>query len=117
MPLRIGLCAPYDLARAGGVTNQIRAQAQALRDLGHHVVVFGPASAPLRRAEAAVCRSVAMTVHGTESGLGLDPTSAWRVRRLLRDSQFDVLHVHEPLTPIVPWITIALATVPIVGTF
>src|SRR4051812_18455631 len=115
MPLRIGLCAPYDLARAGGVTNQIRAQAQALRDLGHHVVVFGPASAPLQGDEAAVCGSLAITVHGTESGLGLDPTSAWRVRRLLREGRFDVLHVHEPLTPMVPWIAVALATVPVVG--
>ena len=115
--LRIGIFAPYDLARAGGVTNQIRSQARALRRLGHDVRVFGPASGPLEAGEVALCGSISLTISGTESGMGLDPTSAWRVARLFRREVFDIVHVHEPLTPILPWFVVRLARAPLVGTF
>jgi phosphatidylinositol alpha-mannosyltransferase len=117
VPLRIGIFAPYDLARAGGVTNQIRSQARALRALGHAVRVFGPASGPVPDNEVAICRSLSLTVSGTESGLGLDPTSAWRLARVFRTEPFDIVHVHEPLTPVMPWFALRLARAPVVGTF
>ena len=115
--LRIAIFAPYDLARDGGVTNQIRSQSRALRGLGHEVLVYGPASAPLPHGEIAVCRSFSLALGGTESGMAFDPTSVWRVARLLRREHFDVLHVHEPLTPLVPWCVLDFAHAPLVGTF
>jgi phosphatidylinositol alpha-mannosyltransferase len=115
--VRIGLFAPYDLARPGGVTTHIRAQARALRARGHEVRVFGPASAPLDHGEIALSGSVPIVFGGTEAGLGLDPFSARRVARLFRDERFDVVHVHEPLTPMLPWFVLRHATAPVVGTF
>src|SRR5476649_2828083 len=53
-PLCIGICAPYDLGREGGVNSHIRAQATALRRLGHSVVIFGASSAPLGDGEIAI---------------------------------------------------------------
>jgi len=114
---RIAIFAPYDLARDGGVTNQIRAQARALRKLGHQVLLYGPASAPLPEGEIALGRSLSLTLSGTESGMALDPASAWRAARLLKTERFDLLHVHEPLTPLVPWVVLRFASVPVVGTF
>ena len=116
-PLRIALFAPYDLARDGGVTNQIRSQARALRTLGHEVRIYGPASSPLPQGEIALCHAVPLILSGTESGMSLDPASVWRVARLLRHERFDLLHVHEPLTPLVPWSALRFASVPVVGTF
>jgi phosphatidylinositol alpha-mannosyltransferase len=115
--LRIAIFAPYDLARDGGVTNQIRSQARALRRLGHEVLVYGPASAPLSPGEVALCRSFSLSLGGTESGMALDPVGVWRVARLLRRQRFDIVHVHEPLTPLVPWAALDFATAPLVGTF
>src|SRR5437870_4744603 len=57
VPLRIGIFAPYDLARAGGITTQVRSQTRALRRLGHDVRVYGPASGPLPEGEVALGRS------------------------------------------------------------
>jgi len=117
LSLRIGLCAPYDLARAGGVNSHIRAQARALARLGHRVSVFGAASAPLPAGEVAMGGCISLVVHGTETGIGIDPR-AWRlVGRLLRREQLDVLHVHEPLMPLVPWCATWRSGAPIVATF
>jgi phosphatidylinositol alpha-mannosyltransferase len=115
--LHIGIFAPYDLARDGGVATHLRAQARALRTLGHEVAVYGPASAALNGGEIALSGSTVITISGTESGLGLDPRSGGRVARLFASTPFDVLHVHEPLTPILPWFVLRHARAPIVGTF
>jgi phosphatidylinositol alpha-mannosyltransferase len=116
-PLRIGLFAPYDLARAGGVGNQVRAQARALRQLGHDVRVYGPASGPLGCDETAITGTVTVTFGGTESGIGLDPRGAFRVARLFASREFDIVHIHEPLVPALPWFALWQARAPIVATF
>jgi len=115
--LRIALFAPYDLARPGGVATHVRAQARALRARGHQIAIFGPASAALPDGERALSSAVGISVGGTESGLGLDPLSARGVARLFRREPFDVVHVHEPLTPLLPWFALRASPVPIVGTF
>jgi phosphatidylinositol alpha-mannosyltransferase len=111
------LFAPYDLARAGGVGNQVRAQARALRQLGHDVQVYGPASAALGGGETAITGAVTVTFGGTESGIGLDPRGAFRVARLFAAREFDIVHVHEPLVPVLPWFVVRRARAPIVATF
>ena len=84
-PLRIGICAPYDLGRDGGVNSHIRAQARALRALGHDVCVFGASSAPLADGERALSGCISLVVGGTETGIGLDPRSWWRVADAVAD--------------------------------
>ncbi|MEO8256209.1 MAG: glycosyltransferase family 4 protein [Acidobacteriota bacterium] len=116
-PLRIGVCAPYDLGRDGGVNSHIRAQARALRRLGHDVRVFGASSAPLIDGELALSTCVSLTIGGTETGIGIDPRAWWRVAALFRAARFDLLHLHEPLMPLVPWFALRQAAVPVVATF
>jgi phosphatidylinositol alpha-mannosyltransferase len=115
-PLRIAIVAPYDLSAAGGINNQIRAQARALRRLGHTVAVAGPASRQLEGGERSLGRTYSVTFGGTESGLGIDPRAFAAAGRLLREP-LDIVHVHEPLTPFVPWIVLMRSRVPLVGTF
>jgi phosphatidylinositol alpha-mannosyltransferase len=114
--MRLAIVAPYDLSAAGGINNQIRSQAAALRQLGHDVRIFGPASAPLTDGETALGGTLNVTLGGTESGLGVDPRAFGPVRRMLRE-RFDVIHVHEPLTPLVPWLVLLQSRAPLVGTF
>ena len=116
-PLRIGICAPYDLGRHGGVNSHIRAQAAALRQLGHEVSVFGASSAPLRDGEVSLGSCVSMVIGNTETGFGADPRSWRRVRELLRERRFDVIHMHEPLMPLVSWFVLWQSPVPVVATF
>jgi phosphatidylinositol alpha-mannosyltransferase len=116
-PLRIGICAPYDLGRAGGVNSHIRAQARALRARGHEVRVFGASSAPLSDGELALSGCLSLVIGGTETGMGVDPRSWFGVGRLLRSERFDLIHMHEPLMPLVPWFVLRQAAVPVVATF
>jgi len=116
-PLRIGICAPYDLGRHGGVNSHIRAQAAALRRLGHEVSVFGASSAPLTDGEVSLGPCVSLVIGNTETGFGADPRSWRRVREFFRQRQFDVIHMHEPLMPLVPWFVLWQSTAPVVATF
>jgi len=115
--LRIGICAPYDLGRAGGVNTHIRAQAEALRRLGHDVCVFGATSTDLPDGEVSLGGCLSFVVGDTETGFGADPRSWLSSRRLLQSRGFDVLHMHEPLMPLPSWFVLRQARVPVVATF
>jgi phosphatidyl-myo-inositol alpha-mannosyltransferase len=115
--MRIGLFAPYDLARPGGIATHIRAQAAALRALGHAVRVHGPASAALSDGEVPLGPAIGVTIGGTTSGIALDPRCAWRAREILHTERFDVVHVHEPLMPVAAWAAVWFARAPVAATF
>ena len=100
--LRVAIVAPYDLSAEGGVNNQIRAQATALRRRGHDVQVFGPASGRVADGERSLGRTISVTISGTESAVGVDPRAIRTIARMRRE-RFDVVHIHEPMTPLVPW--------------
>jgi phosphatidylinositol alpha-mannosyltransferase len=46
-----------------------------------------------------------------------DPAAALRTIRALRDEQFDIVHLHEPLAPGPTWTAILASDKPLVGTF
>jgi len=115
--VKIGICAPYDLARSGGVNTVIRAQAGALRQIGHEVCVFGAASAPLPAGEVSLGGCLSIVIGETETGFGVDPRSWWTTKRLLREKRFDVVHMHEPLMPLPPWFVLWQADAPVIATF
>jgi phosphatidylinositol alpha-mannosyltransferase len=114
--VRIAIVAPYDLSAPGGINNQIRCQARALRGRGHKVAIFGSASGRLEAGEQSLGRTFGVTFGGTESGLGLDPRALPAVGRLVRQ-RFDIVHVHEPFVPIAPWIVLLRSRTPVIGTF
>jgi phosphatidylinositol alpha-mannosyltransferase len=62
-------------------------------------------------------RSVIVPANGSLPNIILSPRAISRIRRVLEQEKFDILHLHEPMTPI-PCIA-ALATYrgPMVGTF
>jgi phosphatidylinositol alpha-mannosyltransferase len=115
--VRIALFAPYDLASHGGIASHIRAQGRALSKLGHAVRIFGPASQPLENGETALAGSTTVTFGGTSSGAAFSPSVFQRVAALFAAEPFDVVHVHEPLMPLLPWAAVWAATAPVVATF
>ena len=62
-------------------------------------------------------RTVGFNANGAVSNLVATPPGAIKVVRELRNGGFDVVHVHEPITPLTGWATACFSGLPLVGTF
>jgi phosphatidylinositol alpha-mannosyltransferase len=116
--MRIGIVCPYTWNIPGGVQQHIRDLAETLIDLGHQVSVISPADedAPLPGYVVPAGRAVAVPYNGSVARLSFGFRPANRVRRWVRDGDFDVLHVHEPATASLSLLACWVATGPIVAT-
>lgn len=102
----------------GGVQSQVLGLASALRKLGHEVAVLAPCDGPA--ADPGVIPlglSIPFAANGSVAPIAPDPACFRRTVRALREADFDVVHVHEPIVP-GPSLTALLTTDrPVVGTF
>ncbi|HUF33568.1 MAG TPA: glycosyltransferase family 4 protein [Acidimicrobiales bacterium] len=116
--MRLALVCPYSLSLPGGVQGQVLGLARALRGHGHEVRVLGPCDGPPPEAGVTpLGRSVPLAANGSVAPIAPDLPCALRTIRALRDEDFDVVHLHEPLVP-GPCLTSAvMASAPLVGTF
>jgi phosphatidyl-myo-inositol alpha-mannosyltransferase len=116
--VRIGIVCPYSLDTPGGVQNHVRDLAEALLSRGHHVSVLAPAEeSDLPAYVVPTGGAVPVPYNGSVARLAFGPVVAARVRRWLRDGDFDVLHLHEPATPSVSLLALWAADCPVVATF
>ncbi|HEX2356366.1 MAG TPA: glycosyltransferase family 4 protein [Micromonosporaceae bacterium] len=117
--MRIGIVCPYSFDVPGGVQNHVRDLAETLIALGHQVSVLAPADedAPLPSYAVSAGRAVPVRYNGSVARLSFGPISAARVRRWLNAGDFDVLHVHEPVTPSLSLLAVLSAEGPVVATF
>lgn len=112
--MRIGLVCPYSLDVPGGVQNHVLGLAAALRARGHVVSVLAPGEAP---DVVSLGRAVPLPYKGAVGRVAFGPVTATRVSRWLGEGDFDVVHVHEPLTPSASLLAVRAAEAPIVATF
>ncbi|MCW2637347.1 MAG: Phosphatidylinositol alpha-mannosyltransferase [Blastococcus sp.] len=118
--MRIGLVCPYQWDVPGGVQYHVRDLARTLRGMGHHVEVLTPAEHEVSLDDEWMTwagRTVPVPYNGSMASMQFGPVSASRVRRWLRDGNFDVVHVHEPASPSVSLLVCMIAKGPIVATF
>lgn len=118
--MRIGIVCPYLWDIPGGVQAHVRDLAETLIALGHEVSVLAPGedgSPTLPAYVVAAGRTVPIPYNGSVARLQFGLVSATRVRRWLRQGEFDVVHVHEPAPPSLSLLTVLLADVPLVATF
>jgi phosphatidylinositol alpha-mannosyltransferase len=130
--MKIGIVVPFSWSYWGGVVEHSEHQAAALRRRGHDVqILMGndppgyftrflhPRSGrhgPLPDGIIPVGRSVVVPANGSLPNIVLSPRSIGRVRRVLAEEQFDLIHVHEPMTPAVCVAAMSFARCPIVVT-
>jgi phosphatidylinositol alpha-mannosyltransferase len=117
--MRVGIVCPYTWNVPGGVQQHVMDLAEALIDLGHQVSVISAADddVPLPDYVVPAGRAVPVPYNGSVARLSFGFRSASRVRRWVRDGDFDVLHVHEPAAPSLSLLACWVATGPIVATF
>jgi phosphatidylinositol alpha-mannosyltransferase len=118
--MRIGLVCPYQWDVPGGVQYHVRDLAETLGGMGHHVEILAPAEREESLTDPRITfagRTVPVPYNGSMASMQFGPVSASRVRRWLRDGQFDVVHVHEPASPSVSLLVCMIAKGPVVATF
>ncbi|KOX07353.1 GDP-mannose-dependent alpha-(1-2)-phosphatidylinositol mannosyltransferase [Micromonospora sp. NRRL B-16802] len=117
--MRIGIVCPYSFDVPGGVQNHVVDLAEALIALGHEVSVLAPADEDSALPEYVVSagRAVPLPYNGSVARIAFGPVSTARVRRWLTNGDFDVLHVHEPLTLSLSLLAVLSARGPVVATF
>jgi phosphatidylinositol alpha-mannosyltransferase len=123
--MKIALITPYDFSCPGGVTTHINAVSQEFRARGHDVRIVAPVSADDATSSPHLIKATGsvLTVPyaGSNARISLSLCTYRRAKRLLMQEQFDVVHLHEPLTPTLPWAVLRHLDVSpkslIVGTF
>ncbi|MEZ5116941.1 MAG: glycosyltransferase family 4 protein [Candidatus Nanopelagicales bacterium] len=117
--MRVGLVCPYAWDVPGGVQAHVKDLAEALIRLGHDVSVLAPVEGEGEVPDYVVDggRPVAVPYNGSVARLnfGLKPTR--RVRRWIRTGDFDVVHVHEPVSPSLSVLACWAAEGPLVATW
>jgi phosphatidylinositol alpha-mannosyltransferase len=132
--VRIALVSPYSWSYQGGVNRHVEALAEEFLGRGHHVRVLAPFDPPgrisrvLHRGQphsreipdylVPLGRSAGFGANGAVSNLAPFPAGGVVApRRELRQGSYDVIHIHEPVVPLVGWNAALGATAPVVGTF
>lgn len=121
MGLRIALVSPYDFAYPGGVGEHVCQLDRALRALGHETTVIAPSSdgpSPRRVANLVVAgRVIRVPANGSVARITLSLGLSGTIKRILNESRFDVVHLHEPFIPLLPLLVLRHSHTANVATF
>ena len=130
--MKVGIVVPYSWSFWGGVLDHADHQARALADIGIEAKILMGHDPPGRLTKLLhpkagrhtpppdyvlpVGRSVIVPANASLPNIILSPPAMRRMKRVLKEERFDVLHVHEPFTPILAVYALAIAECPIVVT-
>jgi phosphatidylinositol alpha-mannosyltransferase len=131
--MKVGIVVPFSWSFWGAVLEHAELKAEALRERGHEVkIVIGndPPGTFTRALHPRhgrhddpppdvipIGRTVIVPANGSLPNICLSPSVPHRLRRVFAEEQFDVLHLHEPMTPAICTSTLAVARCPIVATW
>jgi phosphatidylinositol alpha-mannosyltransferase len=131
--MKVGIVVPYSWSYWGAVPEHAELQAESLQRLGvetRTIIGNDPPGSFTRVLHPRhgrhgtppddvipVGRSVIVPANGALPNIVLSPRSIPRIKQVLEQERFDVLHLHEPMTPIICTAVMAWARCPIVATF
>ena len=101
--MRIALVSPYDWHTPGGVNNHVAQLRREFLERGHQTQILAPGTTePREPGITIVGRPRPIPASGSTARISLNPRLGQRVRALLAAGRYDVVHVHEPLMPVLP---------------
>ncbi len=131
--VKVGIVVPYSWSYWGAVPEHAELKAEALQRVGvetRTIIGHDPPGSFTRvlhprhgrhgRPPADVLpvgRSVIVPANGALPNIVLSPAAVPRIKRILDRERFDVLHLHEPMTPVICTAVMAWARCPVAATF
>jgi len=118
--MKIALVSPYDWGVSGGVNNHIRHLAGKFVELGHEPHIVAPGAKPAHSETCPITtigRPIPFRVSGSIARITLSLRTAGKVKRVLEETDFDIVHVHEPFMPQLPIQFLRYSTTVNVGTW
>jgi phosphatidylinositol alpha-mannosyltransferase len=132
--VRVGLVSPYSYTYAGGVGGHAEALAEELLRQGHEVRLLAPYDPddrlarvmhrgarperrPLPEHLIPLGRTIGLPLNGAVSNLSPSSSALSVLGHELRKGGYDVVHAMEPNVPLVSWLALEWARVPVIGTF
>jgi phosphatidylinositol alpha-mannosyltransferase len=130
--MKVGIVVPYSWSFWGGVQEHADHQARALKDLGVEAKILMGHDPPGRLTKILhpkegrhtrppdyvlpVGRSVIVPANASLPNIILSPQSMLRMKRAFAEERFDVVHVHEPIAPVLSAFALGIADCPVVAT-
>ena len=99
--LKIAYVSPYDWSVPSGVNNHIHKLANIMRELGHDVDIIAPASHESAGEVVSILgKPISLSVSGSQARIAINPREVLSIKDIFSSSQFDLIHYHEPLMPL-----------------
>ena len=118
-PLRIALVTEYYYPHLGGICEHVHFFAREARRHGHQVDII-TSNMPGTRYKPHVIRigkSQPIYANGSQARFTWGFELRKDLKRVFSLGQYDIIHVHSPLSPVLPVLAIEEANCPVVGTF
>jgi phosphatidylinositol alpha-mannosyltransferase len=115
--LRVAMVCPYAWDSPGGVRTHVIGLAEELRSRGIEVDILAPMDGDPEGDVIDLGPTVGLRSNGSIARVAVGPAAAARTLRRLREGDYDLVHLHEPLCPAVCLAPLLKSQVPVVGTF
>lgn len=118
--MKIALVSPYDFAYPGGVIHHICYLKRYFTMWGHDVKIIAPASKEIP--EYSDCfipigKPMPIPFSGSIARIAVSPWLSHKVKAVLQQEKFDIIHLHEPLIPMLCTTVLHYSDVVNIGTF
>jgi len=100
--MKIALVSPYDFVYPGGVANHIFSLGRHLVRMGHEVKYIAPASKTipsLGDSLISIGKPQSIPTSGSIARVPISPGLVPGIKTVLEKENFDIIHLHEPLMP------------------
>ena len=119
--MKIALVCPYDFAHPGGVGIHISCLAENFAQMGHSVRILASSSRPKDELGydnlAVIGRPISIRSGGSVARMTISPRVSGPIKRILKEENFDLIHIHEPLLPSLPLNVLRFSKTINIGTF
>lgn len=109
------------MAQGGGVPEHVSHLRDQFTRLGHDVTIMAPrgqqGGLEVSDGHYGIGRTITIPGNGSRVKLTLDVTLYADVKSIMSREKFDIVHLHEPLVPVLPYMVLLNSTAVNVGTF